>query len=97
MVVRSFELPCRRTRVTVSVVPVEGAQVMLYGVPAVIVDRLVIVNGFWAAARDARAARRRVVYCILSLLYILLKYKLYLLETQRPVLSRQKCLRRRAK
>lgn len=38
------ELPCRRMRVTVP--SVDGLHVMLYGVPAVMVDRVVMVNAF---------------------------------------------------
>jgi len=53
--------PCRRTSVTVSVVPVDGAQVMLNGTPAVIEVRLVNVKEFCALERAARAAMRRVV------------------------------------
>ena len=33
MVARLFALPCLRTKVTVSTVPVDGAQVILKGVP----------------------------------------------------------------
>jgi hypothetical protein len=45
----------------VSVVPVDGAHVMLNGVPAVMLVRLVKVNGFWALVRAAKAATRRVL------------------------------------
>lgn len=59
--------PCLSTNETVSVVPVDGAQVILNGVPAVMLVREVKVNGFWADARAATAARMRVVEnCILS-------------------------------
>jgi hypothetical protein len=51
----------------VSVVPVEGDHVMLNGVPALTVLRLVKEKGFCAVTRVARAARRKVVYCILPL------------------------------
>jgi hypothetical protein len=60
-VVRDDGSPCRKSRVTVSVEPVDGAHVMLNGVPAVIEVRLVNVKGFWALVRAARAAKRRVV------------------------------------
>ena len=46
MVFRCVGSPCRRTSVTVCTVPVDGAQVMLNGVPAVIDVRVVNVNGF---------------------------------------------------
>ena len=45
----------------VSTVPVDGAQVMLKGVPAVIEVRVVNVKGFCAEARAERAPSRRVV------------------------------------
>ena len=43
---KSVLSPCLNTNETVSVVPVEGAHVMLNGVPAVMLVRDVKVNGF---------------------------------------------------
>lgn len=70
---KSVLSPCLNTNETVSVVPVEGAHVMLNGVPAVMLVRDVKVNGFWADARAATAARMRVVEnCILAFFYLFL-------------------------
>lgn len=68
-VARAALFPCRRIKDTVSVVPVEGDQVMLNGVPAVIaVGSVTKLNGFCADASEARAAKRREVeYCIFAL------------------------------
>ena len=50
-----------------STVPVEGAQVMLNGVPAVTVLRVVNVKGFWALVRAASAALKKMAEnCILT-------------------------------
>ena len=66
IVERAEGSPCRKTRVMVSTVPVEGAQVILKGVPAVMELRDVNVKGFCAKASEDRAPRRRVVEkCIL--------------------------------
>jgi len=66
-VLRSAVLPCLRIKLTVSVVPVDGAQVMLNGVPAVTVLRVVNVKGFCALAKATTAAtRREVENCILT-------------------------------
>lgn len=46
MVFKCVGSPCRRTSVTVCTVPVDGAHVMLNGVPAVIDVSVVNVNGF---------------------------------------------------
>jgi len=55
-------VPCLNTSDTVSLVPVDGAQVMLKGWPAVIVDgREVNVNGFCAAASTARPANIKLL------------------------------------
>lgn len=43
---RLVESPCRNTREMVSVVPVDGAQVMLNWSPAVMLERVVKVKGF---------------------------------------------------
>ncbi len=51
--------PCLSTSVTVSTVPVDGAQVMLKGVPATTTGVVVNVNGFCALATAESAARRR--------------------------------------
>jgi len=56
MVFKCVGSPCRRTSVTVCTVPVEGAHVILNGVPAVIDVRVVNVNGFCAAARAENVA-----------------------------------------
>jgi hypothetical protein len=56
MVFKCVGSPCRRTSVTVCTVPVDGAQVMLNGVPAVIDVRVVNVNGFCAAASAENVA-----------------------------------------
>lgn len=80
-VVKDVGSPCRKTRVTVSVVPVDGAQVMLKGVPAVIEVRVVNVKGFWALVIEKRlvAARRRVVVrCILAgFLFLIFQMKYF--------------------
>ena len=66
-VFRFAELPCLRIKLTVSVVPVDGAQVMLNGVPAVTVVRVVNVKGFCALAKATTAAKRtEVENCILT-------------------------------
>jgi len=66
-VTRCWGSPCLRTKVTVSVVPVEGDQLMLNDDPTEILEgRVVKENGFWADANEARVARRRAEYCILS-------------------------------
>jgi len=65
IVARLLLAPCRRTKETVSVVPVDGAQVMLKGVPAVMEDKELKVKAFCAAAREARAANKKEVeYCM---------------------------------
>lgn len=67
-VFRLLESPWRRMSDTVSTVPVEGAHVMLYGVPAVmLVGRGSMVKGFCAATRDDRATKRKEAEnCILA-------------------------------
>jgi hypothetical protein len=55
--------------VIVSTVPVDGAQVMFIGVPAVIEVRVVNVNGFCAEVRAASVAMATEAYvekCIFS-------------------------------
>jgi hypothetical protein len=53
--------PWRRSSVTVSTVPVEGIQVMLKGVPTLMLEGIgSMLKGFWAAVRVARAARTKV-------------------------------------
>jgi hypothetical protein len=80
IVARELGFPCRKTRVMVSVVPVDGAHVMLNGVPAVIEVRLVKVKGFCALVRAARAAKRRVrencIFAIYSSFFFLLNSSL---------------------
>jgi hypothetical protein len=67
-VVNAFESPCRRINDTVP--GVDGAQVIWNGVPALMVEKPVIVKAFWAEARDAKPARRRDKYCILFVVII---------------------------
>jgi hypothetical protein len=62
--------PCFNNNVTVSVVPVEGLQVIWKGVPAVMVGAVLNENGFCALTRVVRAAAAKAkvaVSCILSL------------------------------
>jgi hypothetical protein len=69
MVVRDVGLPCRNSSVTVSTVPVDGAQVILNGVPAVTEVRVVNVKGFWAVVRAASVAMTidaEIEKCILA-------------------------------
>lgn len=70
MVLRCVGSPCRKTKVIVSTVPVDGAQVMFIGVPAVTEVRVVNVNGFCAEVRAASAAMTTEAYvekCILRI------------------------------
>lgn len=62
-VVNAFASPCRRNSETVP--GVDGVQVILNGVAAIMVEGPVIVNASWAETRNARKAPRRSVYCIL--------------------------------
>jgi hypothetical protein len=62
MVLRCVGSPCRKTKVIVSTVPVDGAQVMFIGVPAVTEVRVVNVNGFCAEVRAASAAMTTEAY-----------------------------------
>jgi hypothetical protein len=62
MVFKCVGSPCRRTSVTVCTVPVDGAHVMLNGVPAVIDVRVVKVNGFCAAASAENVAMTSEAY-----------------------------------
>ena len=65
--VSAFGLPCLRRRVMVSVVPVDGDQVMLKGVPTLTTGVVRKLNGFWAETREVRATRRESVEnCILT-------------------------------
>lgn len=45
-VLKAFEFPCRRMMLTGSVVPVDGSQVMLNSLPALMEVNVVKVNGF---------------------------------------------------
>ena len=56
MVLRCVGSPCRKSKVIVSTVPVDGAQVMFIDVPAVIEVRVVNVKGFCAEVRAASVA-----------------------------------------
>jgi uncharacterized protein YdaU (DUF1376 family) len=47
------ESPCLRIKDNVSMVPVEGAHVILKGTPTFTTGAVVNVNGFWACARVA--------------------------------------------
>jgi hypothetical protein len=58
----ALELPWRRMSVTGP--SVEGDQVIVYGEPADIPDRLLMVKAFWAAARVARKLRMRAECCM---------------------------------
>jgi hypothetical protein len=62
MVSRCVGSPCRKSKVIVSMVPVDGAQVMFIGVPAVIEVRVVNVNGFCAEVRAASVAMATEAY-----------------------------------
>jgi hypothetical protein len=61
-VVRCVGSPCRKSKVTVSTVPVDGDQVMFIGVPAVMEVRVVKEKGFWAVVRAASVAMTSDVY-----------------------------------
>jgi hypothetical protein len=74
MVCRDVGSPCRNSSVTVSTVPVDGAHVMLIGVPAVTDVRVVNVKGFWAVVRAASVAiiiDAEIKKCILAVLLLL--------------------------
>ena len=74
MVARLFALPCLRTKVTVSTVPVDGAQVILKGVPTGMdCGRETKLKGFCAAAKAVNSTIvRKVMNCILEVINILL-------------------------
>jgi hypothetical protein len=60
-VVSSVEFPSLNKMVTVSVVPVDGDQVISNGVPAVTSGTVLKLKGFWALTRAVNAKMRRVV------------------------------------
>lgn len=68
-------IPCLKIKEIVSDVPVDGLQVMLNGVPAVTVERVVKEKGFWALTSAVAVARRRAVEnCILLIITSIVLY-----------------------